>query len=82
MGVKSHGPIDQAQFLRRLGIETRAHTLKAKANRAAAAEIDAAMARLIGSGRTGMGELFKVASLHPPDGRRAAGIRKVAVSVV
>jgi NADH dehydrogenase [ubiquinone] 1 alpha subcomplex assembly factor 7 len=69
MGAKSYGPIDQSQFLRRLGIETRAHTLKAKANRAAAAEIDAAMARLIGHGRTGMGELFKVAAFtHPSVG--------------
>jgi NADH dehydrogenase [ubiquinone] 1 alpha subcomplex assembly factor 7 len=69
MGAKGHGPIDQGQFLRDLGIETRAQTLKAKANRAAAAEIDAAMARLIGQGRTGMGELFKVAAFtHPSVG--------------
>ena len=69
MGTTGFGPIDQSQFLRRLGIETRAATLKAKATRAMTAEIDAALARLIGHGRTGMGELFKVAALtHPSIG--------------
>ncbi len=63
MGAKSHGPMIQARFLRRLGIETRASTLKAKATRAVANEIDAAVARLIGHTRAGMGELFKVAVL-------------------
>jgi SAM-dependent MidA family methyltransferase len=66
MGAQSYGPIQQSQFLRRLGIETRAATLKAKATRAVSAEIDAALARLIGHGRTGMGELFKVAALTHP----------------
>ena len=69
MGAKGHEPIEQGEFLRRLGIETRAHTLKAKAGRAVSAEIDAAVARLIGHGRTGMGELFKVAAFtHPSVG--------------
>jgi SAM-dependent MidA family methyltransferase len=66
MGAKSYGPMIQSRFLRRLGIETRASTLKAKATRATAAEIDAAVARLIGHTRTGMGELFKVAALTHP----------------
>jgi NADH dehydrogenase [ubiquinone] 1 alpha subcomplex assembly factor 7 len=66
MGARAYGPIDQGQFLRRLGIETRAHTLKAKASRAVAADIDAALARLTGHGRTGMGELFKVAAFAHP----------------
>jgi NADH dehydrogenase [ubiquinone] 1 alpha subcomplex assembly factor 7 len=61
MGANGFGPIDQSQFLRRLGIETRATALKKKAtSRAQANDIDAALARLIGHGRTGMGELFKV----------------------
>ncbi len=73
MGAKAYGPIKQAQFLRRLGIETRANTLKAKAPRAVAADIDAALARLIGQGRTGkdkgMGDLFKAAAFtHPSIG--------------
>jgi SAM-dependent MidA family methyltransferase len=66
MGTKAFGPIDQSLFLRRLGIETRAATLKAKAARAVAAGIDAALARLTGHGRTGMGALFKVAAFAHP----------------
>jgi SAM-dependent MidA family methyltransferase len=67
MGANSFGPIEQSQFLRRLGIETRAAALKAKANsRAAAGDIDSALARLIGQGRTGMGALFKVAAFAHP----------------
>jgi SAM-dependent MidA family methyltransferase len=66
MGAQGFGPITQGDFLRRLGIETRAAALKAKASRAAAAEIDTALARLIGRGRTGMGELFKAAAYTHP----------------
>jgi NADH dehydrogenase [ubiquinone] 1 alpha subcomplex assembly factor 7 len=67
MGVASFGPIDQSQFLRRLGIEQRAASLKAKA--AHAEDIDHALARLIGHERTAMGELFKVVAFaHPSIG--------------
>lgn len=76
MGATSFGPIHQSQFLRRLGIETRAATLKAKATRAASAEIDAALARLIGHGRTGMGELFKVAALMHPSAGQPPGFER------
>jgi SAM-dependent MidA family methyltransferase len=62
MGAVSFGPLEQADFLQRLGIETRAAALKAKAAPAAAADIDTALARLIGHGRTGMGTLFKAAA--------------------
>ena len=70
MGVNGFGPIDQSAFLRHLGIETRAAKLKAKASSAAgAADIDAALARLTGHGRTGMGVLFKAAAFaHPSVG--------------
>lgn len=60
MGAVGFGPIEQSQFLRRLGIEKRAAALKAKARRTT--EIDQALARLIGHERTAMGELFKVAA--------------------
>jgi SAM-dependent MidA family methyltransferase len=60
MGAIAFGPIEQALFLKRLGIDTRAETLKANTSRAKAHEIDTAMARLTGFGRTGMGALFKV----------------------
>ncbi len=63
MGANGFGPIEQAEFLHRLGIKTRAATLKANASsHDAAADIDTALARLTGRGRTEMGELFKVAA--------------------
>ncbi|MDP2409114.1 MAG: SAM-dependent methyltransferase [Pseudolabrys sp.] len=66
MGVQGYGPITQAQLLRRLGIDSRAATLKSKASSAQIAEIDAALARLTGEGRTGMGTLFKAAAYTHP----------------
>jgi NADH dehydrogenase [ubiquinone] 1 alpha subcomplex assembly factor 7 len=60
MGARGFGPIEQALFLRRLGIEQRAASLRAKAARAG--DIDKALARLIGQNRAAMGELFKVAA--------------------
>jgi NADH dehydrogenase [ubiquinone] 1 alpha subcomplex assembly factor 7 len=70
MGASGFGPLDQSQFLRRLGIEARAAALKAKASQHAAAEVDLAVARLIGNGRTAMGALFKAAVFtHPNLGR-------------
>ena len=63
MGAVAFGPIEQGEFLKRLGIETRAARLKARAATPAAAEqIDTALARLTGHGRTGMGTLFKAAA--------------------
>jgi SAM-dependent MidA family methyltransferase len=66
MGAVAHGPIEQSLFLRRLGIDTRANTLKASASRAAAAEIDAALERLTGAGQSGMGALFKAMAFAQP----------------
>jgi len=67
MGANGYGPLDQSEFLQRLGIETRAAKLKAAAaSRAAATEIDLALARLIGHDRTAMGTLFKAASYAHP----------------
>ncbi len=60
MGVDVYGPLEQAGFLSRLGIQTRAQSLKANLPPAQAHEIDQALARLTGIGRTGMGTLFKV----------------------
>ena len=62
MGARGFGPIEQGDLLRRLGIETRAATLKARATPEAAATIDAALLRLTAAGRTGMGVLFKAAA--------------------
>jgi SAM-dependent MidA family methyltransferase len=62
MGAEGYGPFEQGEFLRRLGIETRAATLKTKAAPSAAADIESALVRLTGHGRTGMGTLFKAAA--------------------
>ena len=66
MGAKAFGPIAQADFLARLGIETRAAALKAKATPGAAGDVDRALARLTGHGDTGMGDLFKAAAYAHP----------------
>ena len=66
MGVNGFGAITQSQFLRRLGIVTRAASLKAKAADATAAAIDAALKRLISEGEAGMGNLFKAAAFAHP----------------
>jgi NADH dehydrogenase [ubiquinone] 1 alpha subcomplex assembly factor 7 len=59
------GPIGQGDFLRRLGILQRAESLKARANEAQRATIDAALVRLIDPGQ--MGTLFRVLAVG--DGR-------------
>jgi NADH dehydrogenase [ubiquinone] 1 alpha subcomplex assembly factor 7 len=66
MGAVSYGPITQSQFLRRLGILTRAAALKSKAEASAAGNIDAALKRLISEGGAGMGALFKAAAFAHP----------------
>lgn len=66
MGAAVHGPIDQRDFLLRLGIQARADALKAAASPEKKAEIDAAIERLTQAGRTGMGRLFKAIGLADP----------------
>jgi SAM-dependent MidA family methyltransferase len=71
--ARVHGPIEQGQFLRRLGIETRAATLVSKANTQVAADVTTALRRLVGNGRGGMGSLFKVLGLSHPSIETLAG---------
>ena len=66
MGVLTHGPIEQAEFLRRMGIAQRAAALQANAAPDKATDIDMAVARLTGEDRTGMGKLFKVIAFGDP----------------
>ena len=66
MGAQAYGPITQAHLLRRLGIETRAAKLKARATLKQATEIDAAVTRLTGQGGGEMGGLFKAAAFAHP----------------
>ena len=66
MGTAGFGPLTQSQFLRRLGIVTRAAKLKANAAEPVVASIDAALKRLISEGQAGMGALFKAAAFAHP----------------
>jgi SAM-dependent MidA family methyltransferase len=66
IGARIHGPIQQGEFLRRLGIETRAAALKANAGPEKASEIEGAVERLTGSGARRMGVLFKAMALGDP----------------
>ena len=65
-GAAAFGPITQGELLERLGIAARAANLKEKAAPHVAAGVDAAFARLTGSGRTEMGALFKAAAIAHP----------------
>ena len=73
LGARVHGPVPQGDFLRRLGIETRAVTLMAKATPEASEDIAGALRRLIGGGRDGMGEMFKVLAISEPNITALAG---------
>jgi SAM-dependent MidA family methyltransferase len=66
LGARVHGPIEQAQFLRRLGMESRAETLRKAAPPDKAAEIDSALKRLTSEEATGMGRLFKAIAFSAP----------------
>jgi NADH dehydrogenase [ubiquinone] 1 alpha subcomplex assembly factor 7 len=65
-GLRVRGPIAQGVFLRRLGIEPRAERLKQRTDAKVRNDIDAALARLVGSSPRHMGELFKVISFAHP----------------
>jgi NADH dehydrogenase [ubiquinone] 1 alpha subcomplex assembly factor 7 len=60
VGARVHGPVTQGEFLNRLGIETRANALMAKASPEVSEDISGALKRLTGAGRGGMGSMFKV----------------------
>jgi NADH dehydrogenase [ubiquinone] 1 alpha subcomplex assembly factor 7 len=63
-GLAVHGPLDQASFLRNLGLQIRAEMLMQKAGDAEQRErISAQEHRLTDMSRTGMGSLFKVICL-------------------
>jgi NADH dehydrogenase [ubiquinone] 1 alpha subcomplex assembly factor 7 len=69
-GAAVFGPVPQSVLLRRLGIETRAGTLRARAAGAEAETIAAALHRLLAPGE--MGRLFKALAIVPPPGAPAA----------
>jgi len=74
VGARVHGPVTQGEFLRRLGIETRALTLMQKAAPEISEDIASGLKRLIGGGRGGMGSLFKVLGISDPSIPVLAGI--------
>src|SRR5882757_2284660 len=74
VGARVHGPVTQGDFLKRLGIETRAVTLMAKASHEVSVDISGALKRLIDSGRGGMGTMFKVLAISQPDLVALAGL--------
>jgi SAM-dependent MidA family methyltransferase len=66
MGAVAHGPIEQGEFLRRLGIESRAVALKKTAPPNKVEEVERSLQRLTGDIGRGMGRLFKaLAFAHP-----------------
>ncbi len=73
LGADVHGPIEQATFLRRLGIETRAEALKKGAPLGKTAEVNNALARLVSQDTTGMGKMFKVIAFSHPSLRELPG---------
>src|SRR5579864_2913423 len=73
LGARVHGPVPQGDFLKRLGIETRAQTLMAKATPEVAEDISSALQRLVGGGRGGMGQMFKVLGVTEPNLTTLAG---------
>ena len=66
VGARTHGPITQARFLRRLGIEARAAALRRCAPPERTSQINAALTRLTAGGERGMGTLFKVIGFSHP----------------
>ncbi len=74
VGARVHGPAQQGEFLKRLGIETRALTLMAKATPEVSEDISSALKRLIGGGRGGMGSMFKVLAVSEPHLTSLAGL--------
>jgi len=73
-GVRAHSPGTQGDFLRALGIEARASSLKARATPAQCTDIDAALSRLTERGDKGMGDLFKVLAVTHKDLEAVPGL--------
>ncbi len=66
MGARVHGPVGQGDFLRRLGIDSRAAALKKNITADKVVDIDMAMARLVEDDSSAMGRLFKAIGLANP----------------
>jgi SAM-dependent MidA family methyltransferase len=78
IGARVHGPVEQGEFLKRLGIETRAVTLMAKASHEVSEDISNALKRLVEGGRGGMGAMFKVLGISDPQLTALPGLSEEA----
>ena len=67
VGARVHGPVTQGEFLKRVGIDTRAAALMQKATPLVSSDIAAALKRLTDTGRGGMGSMFKVLGISDPN---------------
>jgi len=74
IGARVHGPVPQGEFLKSIGIETRAVTLMAKASHEVSEDISSALKRLTGDGRGAMGSMFKVLAVSEPGLTSLAGL--------
>ena len=66
LGARAHGPVEQGAFLNKLGIEQRSLTLMKNSSHEESVLVAAALKRLTGKGRNGMGQLFKVLGISHP----------------
>ena len=74
LGARVHGPVTQGEFLKRLGIETRAVDADGEGQPEVSADISGALKRLTGGGRGGMGSMFKVLAVSEPNLTVAGGL--------
>lgn len=77
-GVRTFGPVTQADFLHQLGIDHRAARLMQDATVAESAKIEAAYRRLVGDRADDMGVLFKVLAFGEPGLGALPGFEDVA----
>ncbi len=74
-GARAHGPVEQGVWLKRIGIETRARTLSAAVAEDKRGRIAADLTRLVGTGATDMGSLFKAMAISAPQITHLPGFR-------
>jgi NADH dehydrogenase [ubiquinone] 1 alpha subcomplex assembly factor 7 len=66
-GARIHGPIEQGQWLKRMGIEARATVLQASASKMKNVGITKDLLRLTGTGPNQMGAMFKAIAFSAPE---------------
>jgi NADH dehydrogenase [ubiquinone] 1 alpha subcomplex assembly factor 7 len=74
-GTRTHGPVEQGVWLKRIGIETRARSLQAAVAEDKRGRIAVDLTRLVGTGATDMGSLFKAMAISAPQITHLPGFR-------